>query len=61
MRYARDLMTDRQYEAFMDRGDADLAYGVPGVGRFRVNVFKQRGSTGIVMRHVKGVILDFES
>jgi len=61
LRYARDLMTDRQYEAFMDRGDADLAYGVPGVGRFRVNVFKQRGSTGIVMRHVKGVILDFES
>ncbi|HOC70989.1 MAG TPA: type IV pilus twitching motility protein PilT [Candidatus Hydrogenedentes bacterium] len=59
--YARELMTDKQFDAFVDKGDADLAYGVPGVGRFRVNVFKQRGSTGLVMRHVKGVILDFDS
>ncbi len=61
LHFARELMTDRQFEAFIDKGDADLAYSVPGVGRFRVNVFKQRGSTGIVMRHVKGIILDFES
>ena len=61
MQFARELMTDRQFEAFLDRGDADLAYGLAGVGRFRVNVFKQRGSVGIVMRHVKGTILDFDS
>lgn len=61
LQYARELMTDRQYETFMEKGDADLAYGVPGVGRFRVNVFKQRGSVGVVMRHVKGIILDFDS
>lgn len=58
---ARELMTEKQFESFMEKGDADLAYGLPGVGRFRVNVFKQRGSVGIVMRHVKGIILDFES
>lgn len=59
--FARELMNDRQYAAFSEKGDADLAYGLAGVGRFRVNVFKQRGSTGIVMRHVKGIILDFET
>src|SRR5467141_5084447 len=31
-------------------GSADLSYGVSGVGRFRVNIFKQRGSCAIVMR-----------
>ncbi|NLO32297.1 MAG: type IV pilus twitching motility protein PilT [Candidatus Hydrogenedentes bacterium] len=61
LQYARELMNDHQYEAFLNTGDMDLAYGVPGVGRFRVNVFRQRGSVGMVMRHVKGTILDFES
>jgi len=31
-------------------GSADLSYGLPGVGRFRVNIFRQRGSCAIVMR-----------
>jgi twitching motility protein PilT len=35
----------------LDRdGSADLSYGLPGVGRFRVNIFRQRGSHAIVMR-----------
>ncbi len=33
-------------------GSADLSYGISGVGRFRVNIFKQRGSCAIVMRVV---------
>lgn len=61
MEFIREILNDRQYEEFMTRGDSDIAYGVPGLGRFRVNVFRQRGSVGLVMRHVKGVILDFES
>ncbi|NCB64418.1 MAG: PilT/PilU family type 4a pilus ATPase, partial [Clostridia bacterium] len=56
-----EMMTERQKSDFMERGDADLAHGVPGLGRFRVNVLRQRGSTALVMRHVKGKILDFEA
>jgi len=59
--YAFEMMNERQKERFMEDGDMDLAYGVSGVGRFRVNILRQRGSVGIVMRHVKGKILDFET
>ncbi len=59
--FATEMMDDHQLEQFMKTGDADLAHGVSGLGRFRVNVMRQRGSVGIVMRHVRGKILDFES
>lgn len=57
--YANEVMTQRQRDHFAEHGDMDLSYGVSGIGRFRVNILRQRGSTGIVMRHVKGKILDF--
>lgn len=38
----------------------DAAYGVPGVGRFRVNIYRQRGSLGIVMRAIPNIIPAFE-
>jgi len=41
-------------------GSADLSYGIAGVGRFRVNIFKQRGSCAIVMRVVPDRIPGFE-
>ncbi len=41
-------------------GSADLSYGIPGVGRFRVNIFRQRGSCAIVMRVVPDKIPGFE-
>lgn len=56
---AAEIMTEKELEVFVEKGDADLAYGVAGLGRFRVNCLMQRGSVGIVMRHVKGKILDF--
>jgi twitching motility protein PilT len=56
-----ELLTPKQKDAFMDSGDADLAYSVPGLGRFRVNILRQRGSVAVVMRHVRGKILDFDS
>ena len=37
-------------ESFDRKGSADISYGVPGLCRFRVNIFKQRGSYAIVMR-----------
>jgi len=44
------IMTKAQQEKFKDAGEIDLAYGVPGLGRFRVNIFQQRGTIGIVLR-----------
>src|SRR3954467_15236736 len=44
------IMNDFQKEKFKQTNEVDLAYGVPGLGRFRVNVFQQRGSMGAVLR-----------
>ena len=44
------LMNEGQKEKFKQINEVDLAYGVPGLGRFRVNVFQQRGVIGAVFR-----------
>ena len=49
-RMAMSIMNDAQREKFQSHSELDLAYGVPGLGRFRVNVFNQRGTTGAVFR-----------
>src|SRR5690242_3797808 len=41
-RMAFGIMNDYQKEKFKQQNELDLAYGVPGLGRFRVNVFQQR-------------------
>lgn len=60
-RFAFSMMDDRLAQRFVDTNEADFAYSVSGVGRFRVNVFRQRGSVGIVMRRVLPGAPDFES
>jgi twitching motility protein PilT len=45
------IMSERQKEIFQDRLEFDFSYGVPGVGRFRINVFKQRDSVAAAFRH----------
>jgi twitching motility protein PilT len=59
---ARDLMGNNEHpiRKFEQEGAADLSYGVAGVGRFRVNVFRQRGSCAIVMRVIPDRIPGFE-
>ena len=42
-------------------GSADLSYSLPGIARFRVNVFRQRGTYAIVMRVIPQVIPDFNT
>ncbi len=44
------IMNPVQKQRFDDSRECDLAYGIPGLGRFRVNVFQQRGTIGIVFR-----------
>jgi twitching motility protein PilT len=45
---------------FAQNGDADLSYSADGVGRFRVNIFKQRGSTSLVLRVVPFAVRSLE-
>ena len=46
------IMNDRQRVKFEEMNEIDLAYGVPGLGRFRVNVFMQRNSVSAVFRAI---------
>ena len=47
-----EIMNDMQRERFETSYECDLAYGVPGLGRFRVNAFTQRGSISLVFRAI---------
>jgi twitching motility protein PilT len=47
---AFSLMNPVQKARFEEARECDLAYGIPGLGRFRVNIFQQRGTIGIVFR-----------
>ncbi len=49
-RMAAAIMSKPQRDNFQQTLDLDMSHGVPGVGRFRVNVFQQRGSIGMVFR-----------
>jgi twitching motility protein PilT len=60
LRFLDEILGEERKMKFLNTGDADIALSVPGLGRFRVNCMMQRGSAGIVMRHVKGKILGFE-
>jgi len=50
MKIAFSVMTPGQSEIFKKKNDIDLAYSVPGLGRFRCNIFIQRGTIGVVFR-----------
>ncbi len=47
---AAAVMSTAHRQKFKDAQEVDLAYSVPGLGRFRVNVFQQRGTIGMVLR-----------
>ena len=55
------IMLERQIEIFQEKGEVDFSFSIPSVGRFRVNVFKQRGSVACAMRIVDTVIPKPES
>jgi twitching motility protein PilT len=47
---AFSMMSNRQKQKLKENAELDMAYGVAGLGRFRVNVFQQRGNVGVVLR-----------
>ena len=61
-RIAADLIGQNKIAAqtLKDEGAADLSYSIPGVGRFRTNIFRQRGTHAIVMRVIATKIPSFE-
>ncbi len=54
---AFSIMSARQKQKFKENFEIDMAYSVPGLGRFRVNVFQQRGSVGLVLRVIPARIV----
>ncbi|MDN5327224.1 MAG: twitching motility protein PilT [Moorella sp. (in: firmicutes)] len=59
-RLVRPVVGDK-WEVFREQGEIDLAYSLPGVSRFRVNVFHQRGSVGAAIRLIPREIPGLES
>lgn len=47
-----EVLNERQQEKFQEDKEIDCGYGVPGIGRFRINIFRQRGSVRIVIRTI---------
>ena len=47
-----NMLKPKQREKFEERGEYDMSVAFPGIGRYRVNVFKQRGCIGIALRTV---------
>ncbi len=50
------MLTDQQKQSFEENFELDFSYGVASLGRFRVNIFLQRGSIGCVMRSIPSKI-----
>jgi twitching motility protein PilT len=57
---AFSMMSSRQKERFKQNLEIDIAYSVPGLGRFRCNIFQQRGSVGLVLRLIPARIQTFK-
>ncbi|MGQ9497216.1 MAG: type IV pili twitching motility protein PilT, partial [Desulfotomaculales bacterium] len=47
---AKEVMGQHRYDKFLQTGEIDFAYALPEVGRFRVNVYRQRGTTALALR-----------
>jgi twitching motility protein PilT len=48
--YMRDILTEIQQAEFLSKGELDISYGIEGVSRFRINIFKQRDAVSIAIR-----------
>jgi twitching motility protein PilT len=57
---AFSIMNNKQKERFRDAAEVDIGYGVKGLGRFRINVFQQRGNVSVAIRAVPTRILGFD-
>src|ERR687884_33802 len=56
---AFSMMSNRQKQRFKEVCEVDIGYGVSGLGRFRANIFQQRGTVGIVLRVIPDRVRSF--
>lgn len=54
------ILNEKQQERFYRKNEMDLALSVAKLGRFRINLFRQRGTTGIAIRAVNTIVPSFE-
>ena len=59
-RIAYEMMTEQQITEFELHMEMNFSFRVPGIGNFRINIFRQRGDVAIVIRYVRGDILNIE-
>jgi twitching motility protein PilT len=57
---AFSIMNNKQKQKFRDTAEVDLGYGLKGSGRFRVNVFQQRGNVSVAVRAIPFNIMTFD-
>ncbi len=55
-----EMLTEKQNEKFIKNKELDFTYSLPGVGRFRVNFFRQRNSVAFVVRRIISKIMTIE-
>jgi len=56
-----ELLDDEKFNTLESKGEVDSSLSIPGLGRFRVNVYKQRGTYGAVLRVINNTILDMDT
>ncbi len=59
-RLAYSIMTEKQKQKFEEEWEVDLSFGIEGVGRFRANIFMQRGCVAMAIRRIPSRIQNFE-
>jgi len=57
---AAQIMTEAQRQRLLEEHDLDLAYSLPGFGRFRGSIFRQRGSLAIALRIIPFEVRSFQ-
>ena len=57
---AHSIMNEKQRREFAETMEMNLAISLPGVARFRVNIFQQRGSVGMVIRRIKADVMSVD-
>jgi twitching motility protein PilT len=58
--FGNTVMSEHKRREFEAHNEADIGYTLQGVGRFRINVFRQRGLVGLAVRRVRSEIPTFE-
>jgi twitching motility protein PilT len=50
--YVKEILSEEKYKEYLEVGEMDFSYSIKGTGRFRVNIFRQRGSDAMALRMI---------